>query len=80
MALYGPVGPNSTSVYSIMIDNQTPSAFSANKVFYRPQQVLYFAANLGSGQHSLQIQPLGPTGEFAIDYATVYSAPSLGGR
>ncbi|PPQ72627.1 hypothetical protein CVT25_007905 [Psilocybe cyanescens] len=53
--------------------------FSANKPLYRPQQVLYFAGNLGDGQHTLEIQPFGSTGEFAIDYAAVYTAPSVGG-
>ncbi|KAH9484966.1 hypothetical protein JR316_0001870 [Psilocybe cubensis] len=79
VALYGPVGPNSTNLYSVTVDNQTSSIFSPNKLFYRPQQVLYFAAGLGGGQHVLEIQAIGQTGEFAIDYATVYSAPSLGG-
>ncbi|PPQ90545.1 hypothetical protein CVT25_015859 [Psilocybe cyanescens] len=80
VALYGPVGPNSSSTYSVQVDKQTPLFFSANKVFYHPQQVLYFAGNLGAGPHTLQIQPLGQTGEFAIDYAAIYTTPSLGGR
>jgi hypothetical protein len=80
IALYGPVGPNSTLAYSVQVDNGSPSLYSANKQFYRSQQMLFYAGNLGVGQHSLQIQ-LGSTasGEFAIDYANVYTTPSLGG-
>ncbi|KDR75000.1 hypothetical protein GALMADRAFT_226648 [Galerina marginata CBS 339.88] len=78
--LFGPVGPNSTAAYSVQMDNRSPSFFSANKQFYRPQQVLFYAGNLGPGKHSLQIQLGSPaTGEFAVDYANVFTAPSLGG-
>ncbi|PPQ90562.1 hypothetical protein CVT25_015876 [Psilocybe cyanescens] len=81
IAIYGPVGPNSTSGYFVQIDNGTSSLFSANKEFYHPQQLLFFAANIGAGQHSLVIQLASSphSGEFAIDFATVYTSPSLGG-
>jgi hypothetical protein len=80
VALYGPVGPNSTLAYSVQVDGGSPSLFSANKQFYRPQQMLFYTGNLGAGQHSLQIQLSSTSsGEFAIDYANVYTTPSLGG-
>jgi len=81
VALYGPVGPNSTSLYLVKVDGGNASSFSANKQFYKPQEMLFYAGNLGAGQHSLQIE-LGSTatpGELAIDYANVYTTPSLGG-
>ncbi|KAH9484937.1 hypothetical protein JR316_0001841 [Psilocybe cubensis] len=81
VALYGPVGPNSCTAYSVKVDNGNPTVFSANRQFYRPQQILFYAFNLGVGQHMLQIQLPGSStsGEFAIDFATVYTTPSLGG-
>ncbi|PPQ65434.1 hypothetical protein CVT26_000086 [Gymnopilus dilepis] len=80
VALYGSVGPNGTTHYAVQLDNGSPSTFSANKQFYRPNQILFYAGNLGGGQHTLQVQ-LGSSsqGEFAIDYANVFTAPSLGG-
>ena len=79
--LYGPVGPDSTGSYLVQIDDGPTATFSANKQFYRSQQILYLAGNLGKGNHTLNIQlPSPPSGELAIDYANTYSAPSLGGR
>ncbi|PPQ90563.1 LOW QUALITY PROTEIN: hypothetical protein CVT25_015877 [Psilocybe cyanescens] len=82
VALYGPVGPNSCTAYSIKVDNGNPSLFTSSRQFYKPQQILFYAGNLGVGQHILQIQLPGSSssGEFAIDFATVYTTPSLGGR
>ncbi|KAF8876706.1 hypothetical protein CPB84DRAFT_1689013 [Gymnopilus junonius] len=81
VALYGPVGPNVSTNYEVHVDNGAPATFSANKQFYRPQQILFYAGNLGPGQHTLQVQVgESSTGEFAIDYANVFSTPSLGGR
>ncbi|KAF8876705.1 hypothetical protein CPB84DRAFT_384909 [Gymnopilus junonius] len=80
IALYGPVGPNVSTSYAVRVDNGSPTTFSASKQFYRPQQILFYAGNLGPGQHTLQVQVgESSTGEFAIDYANVFSAPSLGG-
>ncbi|KAF8971163.1 hypothetical protein BDZ97DRAFT_1651486 [Flammula alnicola] len=81
VALYGPVGPNNSLSYSVQVDGGSPSIFSAEKQFYLPQQLLFCAGNLGAGQHSLQIQTgSSGTGELAIDFANVYTTPSLGGR
>ncbi|KDR74996.1 hypothetical protein GALMADRAFT_211337 [Galerina marginata CBS 339.88] len=81
VALYGPVGPNQTASYSVQVDDGNASFFNATKEFYRPQQILFYAGNLGRGTHELHLrQVLTAAGEFAIDYANVYTAPSLGGR
>ncbi|KAF8972312.1 hypothetical protein BDZ97DRAFT_1913525 [Flammula alnicola] len=79
IALYGPVGPNSTSAYAVSLDGGTPFFFSATKQFYRPQQILFFASNLGAGSHSLSMQLAASGGSLAVDFANVYTAPSLGG-
>lgn len=42
---------------------------------------MFFASNLGGGEHTLTMQPgSSGLGELAIDYVDVYTAPSLGGR
>uniref|UniRef100_A0A8H7Y753 Uncharacterized protein n=1 Tax=Psilocybe cubensis TaxID=181762 RepID=A0A8H7Y753_PSICU len=80
IALYGPVGPASSG-FSVKIDSGVPLSLNANKQFYRSQQILFFAANLGKGEHTLTLNLNSATssGEFAIDYANVYTTPSLGG-
>lgn len=83
VGLYGPVGPNGVSVFSAQVDGGTPTNSTTNKQFYRPQQLLYYAGNLGRGGHTLKIQFGSSSGSgqaLAIDYAEVYTTPSLGGR
>lgn len=79
IALYGPVGPSAAS-YTVQVDSGNPMLYAANRVVYRSQQVLFFASNLGTGVHSLRVQTPSASGELAIDYATVYTTRSLGGR
>ncbi|KDR74998.1 hypothetical protein GALMADRAFT_140558 [Galerina marginata CBS 339.88] len=79
--LYGTVTPASTSSYLVSIDGAPFSAFSARKASVRPHQVLYYASNLGRGVHKLKLKfagTNGTTGDFAVDFANLYSAPSLG--
>ncbi|KAJ3512630.1 hypothetical protein NLJ89_g3410 [Agrocybe chaxingu] len=78
IALYGPVGPTS-SEYAVSLDGGAPMPFNAVKQFYRPQQLLFYAANLSSTTHTIRIIPGSSRGSLAIDYATVYTASSLGG-
>jgi len=81
VTLYGPVGPNAATVYLVTIDNGTTSSYSANKQFYKSNQILYTTSGLGRGIHSLQVKLGGNSdGELAIDYANVYTTKSLGGR
>ncbi|KAF4616453.1 hypothetical protein D9613_008415 [Agrocybe pediades] len=81
IALYGPVGPAGASNYSVQVDNDPPTFYSAQQKFYRPQELLFFAAGLGPGGHFLQVQLGAPTdnGILAIDHANVYTTASLGG-
>ncbi|KAF9568213.1 hypothetical protein CPC08DRAFT_679812 [Agrocybe pediades] len=79
IALYGSVGPSATDKYSVQIDGKSASTFSAKQQFYRAQEVLFYAGNLGQGNHTLQVQITSSTlGELGIDYADVYSTASMG--
>jgi len=80
IGLYGPVGPNNTQAYSVRVDDGPTSIFSAQKAFYRPQQLLFYAGNLSAGAHKVLVQTESNTGFLSIDYANVYSTRSLGGR
>ncbi|KJA19814.1 hypothetical protein HYPSUDRAFT_143241 [Hypholoma sublateritium FD-334 SS-4] len=80
IAVYGPVGHNQTSSYVVQIDDGQLSTFNAQQSFYRAQQIMFFASNLGGGPHTLTMRLGSAGGELAIDYVDVYTAPSLGGR
>ncbi|KAF9568198.1 hypothetical protein CPC08DRAFT_625728 [Agrocybe pediades] len=80
VALYGPVGPSGDE-YSVQVDNSSSSTFIAYNAFFKPKEVLVYVGNLGPGTHTLQMQLTSTSlGELAIDYAEVYTTPSLGGR
>jgi len=78
VSLYGPVGP-AGSPFSVSLDGKPVQNYTANKQFYQSQVLLYTATNLGPGQHIVKVayQPSQPGQIFAIDYANVYTAPSL---
>ncbi|TFK21937.1 hypothetical protein FA15DRAFT_715211 [Coprinopsis marcescibilis] len=90
IAVYGPAGPNCTFSYTVSVDGQAINrTFSALKDFYRPQQLLYYVGNLGPGNHVISFMQVlqgiqaGRSGQqhtLAIDYAEIYTTPSLGGR
>jgi len=78
VSLYGPVGP-AGSPFVVSLDGGVPFNHTANKQFYQPQVLLYTATNLGSGQHVVKVayQPSQAGQIFAIDYANVFTTPSL---
>ncbi|KAF8971164.1 hypothetical protein BDZ97DRAFT_1914175 [Flammula alnicola] len=81
--LYGLVTPASTPAYLASVDGGPFRQFSAQKASSRPHQVLYYASNLGRGTHTLRIKFLptnGTMGQFAVDFANLYSVPSLGAQ
>jgi len=81
IGLYGPVGPNNAQEYTVQVDNEPALEFSAQKAFYRPQQLLFYAGNLSTGTHKVSIVQTKSNGDYlSIDYANVYTSPSLGGR
>ncbi|KAJ7262203.1 hypothetical protein B0H12DRAFT_1013107 [Mycena haematopus] len=71
----GPAG----SPFSVSLDGGPTVNYTANKQFYQPQVPLYIASNVGPGQHVVKVsyQPTQPGQIFAIDYANVYTSPSL---
>ncbi|KAJ7346583.1 hypothetical protein DFH08DRAFT_1006197 [Mycena albidolilacea] len=67
------------SPFSVSLDGGRPANHTANKQFYQPKVPLYIASNLGPGEHVLKVsyEPTQPGQILAIDYADVYTAPSL---
>ncbi|KAH9484977.1 A type blood alpha-D-galactosamine galactosaminidase [Psilocybe cubensis] len=77
--IFGPVGP-SGAVFSAQLDSSNPTNFTTNKPYYRPQQLLFQAGNLGNGKHTVKfIQQSWDNSalSFSIDFAQVFTTPSL---
>ncbi|TFK17074.1 hypothetical protein FA15DRAFT_605781 [Coprinopsis marcescibilis] len=86
IAIYGPSGPNCASQYTVSV-NTLPGGqtFRAEKQFFRARQLMYYAANLGPGTHVINVTLAGlsngqPLQMLSLDYAEIYTTPSLGGR
>ncbi|KAF4621065.1 hypothetical protein D9613_000163 [Agrocybe pediades] len=80
IALYGPVGPLGTA-YSVQIDNNNSTEYTTNTTsFFKANEVLFYGGNLGPGNHTVRVETSATPGDFAIDYANVYTTASLGGR
>ncbi|TFK20941.1 hypothetical protein FA15DRAFT_101951 [Coprinopsis marcescibilis] len=85
VSLFGPVGPQGVPYYAFTDTDGLPEDFTTRKPSYRPNTMLYHRANLGPGRHTvkLTVSPFnlstGQESYFAIDYAEVYTAPSLVG-
>ncbi|TFK27534.1 hypothetical protein FA15DRAFT_635417 [Coprinopsis marcescibilis] len=85
IAIFGPSGPRCASQYAVSVDGQTGGeTFRAERQFFRARQLLYYAGNLGPGVHVVEVT-LGaisssqPFQMLALDYAEIYTTPSLGG-
>ncbi|KAJ3781168.1 hypothetical protein GGU10DRAFT_278067 [Lentinula aff. detonsa] len=80
VSLYGPVGP-AYAPFSIQLNGDSLS-FSAQKNFNMSQTLLYHTDGLGPGSHNLKLlfQPSATGQIFAIDYAEVYTTPSIAER
>ncbi|KAF5328853.1 hypothetical protein D9619_011705 [Psilocybe cf. subviscida] len=79
VAIFGPVGPNGAP-YSVQLGDKPPANYSANKQFYRPQNILFQASNLGGGTHKVRLVSQAwknSTLQFAVDYAQVFTTSSL---
>ncbi|TFK27548.1 hypothetical protein FA15DRAFT_701757 [Coprinopsis marcescibilis] len=82
VAFFGPSGPFSAFSYTVQVDGKPVETFSARKDRFRSKQLLYYGANLGAGNHVAKVTFASsqiPEEYLAIDYAEIYSAPSLGG-
>lgn len=79
VAIFGPVGPQGAP-YSVQLDNGPPTNYSSSKQFYHPQTMLFQAGNISSGTHTVRLTSEAWNNSaltLAIDYAEVFSAPSL---
>ncbi|KAH7927499.1 hypothetical protein BV22DRAFT_1127311 [Leucogyrophana mollusca] len=77
ISLYGTVGL-SNGPYSVKLDNGPSVTYNATQQLSYTQIMLYYADNLGSGQHQLTITNLPETSgqSLNIDYATLTSLAS----
>lgn len=77
VAIYGPVG-NQSAPYSVQLDNGTVTNYTSAKQFNQPQTMLFQAGGLSSGAHTIRLtSQASPAVTLGIDYALVFSAPSL---
>ncbi|KAF4590614.1 hypothetical protein EYR40_009209 [Pleurotus pulmonarius] len=73
ISIYGTVGPRNAP-YMVQLDDKSLLFYNATRTFYTPQTLLFFADNLGSGNHTLtlsSVQGLSPGMVLEIDYAEV---------
>jgi hypothetical protein len=65
----------------VQVDGGATTQFTANKAFFAPQTLLFHANGLGKGSHivKLTFDSVQSGQVFAVDYATVFTTPSLGG-
>ena len=77
--IFGPVGPQGAP-YSVQLDNGAAANYSSSNPIYHPQTMLFQAANLGSGTHTVRLRSEAWNNSaltLGIDYAQVFSTPSL---
>ncbi|KAH6908464.1 hypothetical protein BKA70DRAFT_1149684 [Coprinopsis sp. MPI-PUGE-AT-0042] len=81
IALFGGVGPTGAAAYSVQVDSLAAQRFSASQTYARSRQLLYWAGGLGNGNHTIRIRMDSPVANqmLTLDYAEVYTTPSLGG-
>ncbi|TFK23062.1 hypothetical protein FA15DRAFT_670896 [Coprinopsis marcescibilis] len=82
IALFGPSGPNCANVYNVQVDDGPTRSFAAERSQFRARQLMFYRGNLGPGQHVVRVshEASQRADQFlAIDYAEVYTTPSLGG-
>ncbi|KAJ3758239.1 hypothetical protein EV360DRAFT_3810, partial [Lentinula raphanica] len=53
ISLFGPIGPNFTTSYSVAVDDLSPRYFSARRI--DGTAVLYHADHLGLGNHTIAV-------------------------
>ena len=81
--IFGPVGPQGAP-YSVQLDNGVATNYSSSNPIYHPQTMLFQAANLGSGAHTVKLRSEAWNNTesaaglmLGIDYAQVFSTSSL---
>ena len=76
VALYGTIGPSHGN-YTASVDNANQSTLSGEWNFTEHQQMLYYAEDLGAGQHNLVVQNVPASsseGHFNVDFAKTWIA------
>lgn len=78
--IFGSVGPDNAP-YSVELDGGSPVTYNATKQSDYQQVLIYYADNLGPGQHNVQItsQPAISGQSLNLDYALIDNVPSVGG-
>lgn len=76
--IFGTVGPNNAP-YSVSLDGGNASTYNATKYANAGQVPIFYADNLGPGQHSVKFtnQPALPGEGLNIDFAQVDTVPSV---
>ena len=77
--IFGPVGPQGAP-YSVQLDNGAATNYSSSSPIYHPQTILFQAANLSNGAHTVRLTSEAWNNSaltLGIDYAQVFSTPSL---
>ncbi|KAF8065229.1 hypothetical protein FPV67DRAFT_1418932 [Lyophyllum atratum] len=73
VSLFGSVGPNN-SPYTVQLDDQPANLYVATQSTYTPRTLLFYASNLGAGEHTLHVVDQG-NALLEVDYAEVYMLP-----
>ncbi|KAF8062296.1 hypothetical protein FPV67DRAFT_1507922 [Lyophyllum atratum] len=73
VSLFGSVGPNN-SPYTVQLDDQPANLYVATQSTYAPRTLLFYASDLGAGEHTLHVLNQG-NALLEIDYAEVYMLP-----
>lgn len=78
--IFGSVGPDNAP-YSVELDGGSPVTYNATKLSDYQQVLLYYADNLGPGQHNVQMtnNPAVSGQTLNLDYALIDSVPSVEG-
>ena len=73
--IYGIAGPT-TATYTVQVDGGLSSTYNGTKYAFHSQLLMYYADNLGAGEHTIKItnQPVTENQGLFINYARV-SAP-----
>ncbi|KAG6915618.1 hypothetical protein DXG01_010694 [Tephrocybe rancida] len=67
VSLFGSVGPDH-GPYTVQLDNQPSTSYSATKVTYKPQTLLFHAGSLSDGNHTVLLTNQG-NAAFEVDHA-----------
>jgi len=78
ISIYGAVGP-AAAPYTVSLDGGPVTTYNGTELRYYPQSLLYYADNLGPGNHMVNLvaHPAGFGQALSIDYAIASSVASV---